>query len=278
MTGPDTTGPDTTGPDTTGPDTTGPDIPEEYPHWLSVARAAKGFMPDHEGMALHRAGLVAGKASAGPFVEVGTYCGKSAVYLGAAARQTGHVLFSIDHHHGSEELQAGWPHHDPSIVDQVTGEIDTLPWARQTVREAGLERDVVLVVGESVTVARDWPGQVALLFIDGGHGEEVAWADYRSWGPKVAEGGILAIHDVFADPKDGGQVPFDIYCAALASGEFLETGAMGSLRLLVRPEGPANTTSSGGPTAVSPQFDRAYPAASSPAALPLGFPDGHRSV
>ena len=195
-------------------------------------------MPDDEGMALHRAGLVAGKASGGPFVEVGTYCGKSAVYLGAAARQTGHVLFSIDHHHGSEELQAGWAHHDPSIVDQVTGEIDTLPWARQTVREAGLERDVVLVVGESVTVARDWPGQVALLFIDGGHGEEVAWADYRSWGPKVAEGGIFAIHDVFADPKDGGQVPFDIYCAALASGEFLETGAMGSLRLLVRPEGP----------------------------------------
>ena len=284
MTGPDTTGPDTTGPDTTGPDTTGPDIPEEYPHWLSVARAAKGFMPDHEGMALHRAGLVAAKASAGPFVEVGTYCGKSAVYLGAAARQTGHVLFSIDHHHGSEELQAGWPHHDPSIVDQVTGEIDTLPWARQTVREAGLERDVVLVVGESVTVARDWPGQVALLFIDGGHGEEVAWADYRSWGPKVAEGGILAIHDVFADPKDGGQVPFDIYCAALASGEFLETGAVGSLRLLARPERPANATSSGGPTAVSPPFDRAYPAASSRTALPLGapgnvgFPDGQRSV
>ena len=272
------TGPEMTGPEVTGPAATGPEIREEPLDWLVVARAAKGFMPDDEGMALHRAGLVAGKAGAGPFLEVGTYCGKSALYLGAAARQTGNVLFSIDHHHGSEELQSGWPHHDPSVVDQGTGEIDTLPWARHTVRQAGLERAVVLVVGESVTVARYWPGQLALLFIDGGHGEEVAWADYRSWAPKVAQGGILAIHDVFADPKDGGQVPFDIYCAALASGEFLETGATGSLRLLARPGGPPNTARSVGRTAASPPLDRGAAPACSPAALPLGFPDGQRSV
>ena len=76
MTGPEMTGPEMTGPAATPARprrrrTAGPDVPEDNPHWLAVARAAKGFMPDDEGMALHRAGLVAGKASGGPFVEVG---------------------------------------------------------------------------------------------------------------------------------------------------------------------------------------------------------------
>jgi MMP 1-O-methyltransferase len=212
------------------------------PRWLGVARAAKGFMPDDEGMTLYRAGLTAGRGGIGPFLEVGTYCAKSAAYLGAAAKETGTVLFSIDHHHGSEELQAGWPHHDPEVVDPVTGSIDTLPWARRTIREAGLDRDVVLVVGESVTVARAWCTPLALLFIDGGHGEEVAWVDYRSWAFKVAAGGTLAIHDVFAHPEDGGQVPYDLYRAALESGDFEETGATGSLRILCRQAAVAGTS------------------------------------
>jgi MMP 1-O-methyltransferase len=202
--------------------------------WLAVARAAKGFMPDDEGMALHRSGLCAGRSGLGPLLEIGTYCGKSAVYLGAAARETGAVLFSVDHHRGSEELQAGWLHHDEDVVDPATGAMDTLPWARRTIREAGLEEEVVLVVGESVAVARGWPGVLSLVFIDGGHGEQVAWADYRSWAPKVAVGGLLAIHDVFADPDDGGQVPYDLYLAALRSGQFEECGATGSLRVLCR--------------------------------------------
>ena len=160
-------------------------------------------MPDAEGRALYDAGLVAGPSGLGPLLEVGTYCGKSAVYLGEAARRTGTLLFSIDHHRGSEELQSGWPHHDPEVVDPLTGAIDTLPFARRTIREAGLEASVVLVVGESVQVAGAWAAQLSLLFIDGGHGAEVAWADYRCWAPKVAVGGTLALHDVFADPAEG---------------------------------------------------------------------------
>jgi hypothetical protein len=199
-----------------------------------VARAAKGFMPDDEGLALHRAGVEAGQSGLGPLLEIGTYCGKSAAYLGAAARESGAVLFSVDHHRGSLELQPGWPHHDPEVVDPATGLTDTLPWARRTLVDAGLEGDVVLVVGESSTVARWWQAPLSLLFIDGGHGEQVAWDDFRCWSPKVAPGGTLAIHDVFADPSDGGQVPYDIYCAALGSGQFGEAGMLGSLRFLRR--------------------------------------------
>jgi predicted O-methyltransferase YrrM len=119
-------------------------------------------------------------------------------------------------------------------VDPLTGAIDTLPFARRTIREAGLEASVVLVVWESVQVAGAWTAQLSLLFIDGGHGAEVAWADYRCWAPKVAVGGTLALHDVFADPAEGGQVPYDIFCQARESAEWKEAGSVGSLRLLRR--------------------------------------------
>ena len=52
-----------------------------------------------------------------PFVEVGSYCGRSTIWLGAAAREAGTVVFTVDHHRGSEENQAGWEHHDPALVD-----------------------------------------------------------------------------------------------------------------------------------------------------------------
>lgn len=201
---------------------------------LDVARAAKGFMPDDEGAALHDAGVRAATSGLGPLLEVGTYCGKSAVYLGAAARRGGTVLFTIDHHRGSEENQAGWEHHDDSLVDPSTGRMDTLPVFRRTIEAAGLEDAVVAVIGDSPTVARHWATPLGLLFIDGGHGEDPAWADYRSWAPHVAVGGRLAIHDVFPDPADGGQAPFKIYQRALASGAFTEVRHEGSLRILER--------------------------------------------
>jgi hypothetical protein len=44
---------------------------------------------------------------------------------------------------------------------------------------------------------------------------------------------VLAIHDVFPDPADGGRPPYeDIYLPALASGRFTELSATGSLRVL----------------------------------------------
>jgi hypothetical protein len=199
---------------------------------LAAARAAKGFLPDDEGLALHDAGLEAARSGLGPLLEVGTYCGKSAVYLGAAARAGGTVLFTVDHHRGSEENQAGWEHHDPALVDPRTGRMDTLPVFRRTIEEAGLEDVVVAVVGDSPTVAAHWGRPLALLFVDGGHGADPAWADYRGWAPHVAPGGLLAIHDVFPDPADGGRPPYELWCHALASGQFAEHAAVGSLRVL----------------------------------------------
>jgi predicted O-methyltransferase YrrM len=203
---------------------------------VAAARSSKGFMPDDEGMALYRAGVAAAEAVCGPLVEIGTYCAKSAVYLGAAAREAGTVVFSIDHHRGSEENQAGWEHHDPAVVDPRHGLMDTLPFARDTIARAGLEDTVVLVVGPSATVAAHWSPPVALLFIDGGHSAQVAWDDYHGWAHRVAPGGLLAIHDVFSDPARGGRPPYEIYLEALASRRFEERPELGcgSLRVLRR--------------------------------------------
>ena len=104
---------------------------------------------------------------------------------------------------------------------------------RRTLELAGLERTVVAVVGDSVTVAAHW-GDAAMVFIDGGHGEAVAHADYEAWAPKVVAGGLLAIHDVFENPADGGRPPYEIWLRALADGFEAHTTA-GSLRVARRP-------------------------------------------
>ena len=201
----------------------------------AAAEAARGFMPPNEGLALHEAAASLPREPIGPLLEIGSYCGKSALYLGAAAAATGRMLFCVDHHRGSEENQPGWEWHEPDLVDPVVGRIDTLPWFRRTVFDAGLEDVVVAVVGESTRVARWWATPLALLFIDGGHGRDVAHADYEAWSPRVAPGGRLVIHDVFPDPRDGGRPPFEIYRRALDEGGFVEVAACGSLRVLERP-------------------------------------------
>jgi hypothetical protein len=202
---------------------------------------AKGFMPDDEGLALREAAVRAGLAApaSATLMEIGAWCGKSTVYLGAAAEATGAVLFSVDHHHGSEENQPGWRYHDDAVVDATTGRIDTLPFWRRTVDGAGLGACVVGMVGDSPTIASHWRTPLDFCFIDGGHGAAPAWADFHGWAPHVALDRWLAIHDVFPDPADGGRPPYELWTAALQSGEFVEDGECGSLRVLRRVAAPA---------------------------------------
>ena len=198
------------------------------------AEAALGFMPPEEGLALHEAGMTVPEGGS-PMLEIGSYCGKSALYLGAAARSRRTVLFALDHHRGSEENQPGWEWHDPDLVDPDTGRIDTLPRFRRTVHDAALEEVVVAVVGESATVGRYWRTPLSLVFIDGGHGAEPAHRDFETRAPHVEPGGLLCIHDVFPDPAEGGRPPYEIYRRALDEAGFVEQQAVGSLRVLRRP-------------------------------------------
>jgi predicted O-methyltransferase YrrM len=195
----------------------------------------KGFLAPEEGEALYE--FCHGSGSAGPCLEVGSYCGKSTVYLGEACRETGRTLFAVDHHRGSEEHQPGEEYHDKDLFDEGMGLMDSFREFRATLKAADLEDIVVPIVAQSSVAAKDWRTPLGMVFIDGGHSLEAAMTDYECWAKHVLPGGILAIHDIFPDPGDGGQAPYTIYKKAIASGLFLELPIIGTLGILRRKDG-----------------------------------------
>ncbi|MGA9146781.1 MAG: class I SAM-dependent methyltransferase [Candidatus Nanopelagicales bacterium] len=204
------------------------------PELIQVVAATKGFLPDIEAAALFDAAIT---ASPGVWLEVGTYCGKSTVVLGGAAREVGATVVTVDHHRGSEENQVGWEWHDETLVDPDTGRLDTLPSLRATLRRADLEDVVNPIVGSTQSVGRWWSTPLQFLFLDGNHTEDVAQHDYSAFAKHVVGGGILAVHDVFPDPADGGQPPWHVVQRAVDSGAFEQTSVTDSLRILRRING-----------------------------------------
>ena len=198
----------------------------------AAAEAAPGFMPADEGLALYDAAVAA--TADGPLVEIGSWMGKSTLYLAAAARERKTYVVTVDHHRGSEEHQPGWDYHDESLVDPDVGRIDTLPHFRRTTATAGVEDVVVGVIATSEVLASLWALPVAFLFLDGSHTDESAQRDLACWRPHLARGGTLAIHDVFPNPDDGGQAPYRMYLTALETGDYDELPGTGSLRILRR--------------------------------------------
>jgi len=194
--------------------------------------SVRGFLDKREGAELYQYALQA--ARRGPVLEVGSYCGKSTVYLGSACKQHESVLFAVDHHRGSEEHQLGEEYHDPELYDVRFAKMDSFPQFRDTLARAGLESVVVPIVAASTLAARFWSTPLSMVFIDGGHSMEAALNDYRSWAGHVMRGGFLAIHDVFPNPADGGRPPFEIWKLAQESGLFEAMPLVKSLGILKR--------------------------------------------
>ncbi len=192
----------------------------------------KGFLADDEANALYQYAL--SSAQHGPVLEVGSYCGKSTLYLAQAAKQHNSVVFAVDHHRGSEEHQLGEEYHDQDLYDNSVGLMDTFKEFRKNMRACGVEDTVVPIVAPSKVAAKQWHTPLAMVFIDGGHSFEAAETDYRSWVTHIKIGGILAIHDLFPDPSKGGQAPITIYRMALASGLFEELEVVNTLGILRR--------------------------------------------
>lgn len=192
----------------------------------------KGFLDPEEGEVLYRyARDVSGRA---PCFEIGAYCGKSTVYLGTGCRKSEGVLYSLDHHRGSEEHQPGEAYHDAELLDSESGVFDSFREFRRTLQRAALEETVIPIVASSTVAARGWATPLSMVFIDGGHSYESALGDYRSWSSHIIPGGILAIHDIFPDPAEGGQAPYEIWQKALASALFEEVEVVRTLGILRR--------------------------------------------
>ena len=194
--------------------------------------SVKGFLDEDEGRCLYKIALEAAKK--GPCLEIGSYCGKSTLYLGKACRKSNSILFSIDHHRGSEEQQPGEEYFDPDLFDPKAGQVDTFREFRSTIERAGIENNVVPIVCRSEVVARRWATPLSLVFIDGGHSIEAAHTDYNAWAQHISPGGYLLIHDIFFDSAQGGQAPYQIYTLALQSGLFCKVSMVQTLGVLQR--------------------------------------------
>ncbi|HOD31308.1 MAG TPA: class I SAM-dependent methyltransferase [Smithellaceae bacterium] len=192
----------------------------------------KGFLDERESDYLYQLALKASKK--GPCLEIGSYCGKSAVYIGGACKENNAVLFSLDHHRGSEEQQPGQEYFDPDLLNEQTGLIDTLPLFRHTLAVFALENTVIPVVGRSETVGRVWQTPLSLIFIDGSHAYESVLKDYQIWSKHLMPGGYLVFHDIFPDPEKGGQAPYRVYQLAVASRQYEELPLFVSLGILKR--------------------------------------------
>ena len=190
----------------------------------------KGFLDPKEGDALYS--YAKQYSISGSCLEIGSYCGKSAVYLGMAVKENGQKLYSVDHHKGSEEQQPGEEYFDPDLKSKDGDGIDTLPFFLDTIEKSKLQSFVIPIVSTSEEANEDLDINFDMIFIDGGHSEEAAQKDYDLWTNRINIGGILAIHDVFPNPKDGGRPPYNIYIKALESGNFEELEVVKSLRLL----------------------------------------------
>lgn len=194
--------------------------------------SVKGFLDPIEGKALYDHCIRA--CEIGPCLEIGSYCGKSTVYLGSACQSQDKTLFAVDHHRGSEEHQLGEEYHDPALYDSSEGVMDSFKVFRRVMREANLENHVVPIVAPSKVASRNWQTPLGMVFIDGGHSMEAAMTDYESWAGHICSQGILAIHDIFPDPSLGGQAPYTIWKKAIESGLFKDLGVVRTLGLLQR--------------------------------------------
>jgi len=192
----------------------------------------KGFLDKEEGQRLYEVALKASKI--GPCLEIGSYCGKSTLYIGAACKKNDSVLFAVDHHLGSEEQQPGEGYFDPETYDSKYGRMDTFSLFRDAIIKGGLEDTVVPIVACSAVTARYWTTPLSLVFIDGGHTYEAAYTDYNSWLGHIMPGGYLLVHDIFKDPEEGGQAPYHVYQLAVASGLFQKLSMTKTLGVLQR--------------------------------------------
>lgn len=179
----------------------------------------KGFMPSHEGQALTK---WAKKFSQhGPALEIGTFGAKSALYIAAGISTNNQLIYTIDHHLGSEEHQLGEEYFDSDIYDNHLGRVNTVPLMQANLQQFDESKWIIPIIADANVLAPNWKQELGLLFIDGSHTETSAENDYDNWSSKIHSMGALVIHDIYEKPEEGGQAPYLIYQKALNDGFIL---------------------------------------------------------
>ena len=190
----------------------------------------KGFLSDKEAKKLQE--LFLNVHHLGPVLEIGTYCGKSTLNFALVAKKIDGLIYTVDHHTGSEEHQLGEEYHDEDLYDRRMEKFNTLPEFLKNLSSSNLAKYIIPILNKSSEASKTFSELISLLFIDGGHSLEAALSDYNSWKDKICSGGLLVIHDVFPNPQDGGRPPFEIYSKAQKSKQFEDLGIYETLGIL----------------------------------------------
>ena len=190
----------------------------------------KGFLSDKEAKKLQE--LFLKVHHLGSVLEIGTYCGKSTLNFALIAKKIDGLIYTVDHHTGSEEHQLGEEYHDEDLYDKRLKKFNTLPEFLKNLRSSNLGKFIIPIISKSSDASKTFSESISLLFIDGGHSLEAALCDYNSWKDKICSGGLLVIHDVFPNPQDGGRPPFEIYSKAQKSKQFEDLGIYETLGIL----------------------------------------------
>ena len=120
----------------------------------------------------------------GAIVEIGSWKGRSTIWLGHGSRAgRGLKIHAVDPHAGVIER------------GQTAGNGSTFDEFQRNLRMAGVEEVVVPHVDYSDAVARSFSEPVELIFIDGLHDYDAVTTDFAAWYPKVIEGGVMAFHE-----------------------------------------------------------------------------------
>ncbi len=160
-----------------------------------IARRIDGWLTELEGAALY---IAAGQGFGnGVIVEIGSFKGKSTIWLASASKKVGRELvYAIDNHLGSPEHRPGGKYASHMPPEGTTEFV-----FRSNIREAGIEDWVKPIIGTSLDTLRSWDYPIRLLFIDGDHSYQAARGDFLGWEKYVVAGGLIAFHDV--DRWDG---------------------------------------------------------------------------
>lgn len=147
-----------------------------------LTASVEGWLTVEEGELLYR--LARACAGRGAIVEIGSFKGKSTIWLakGALAGARAKVV-AIDPHTGSEEHRRG--DHALWTYDDFLANL----------RRAGVEEAVIPLVTTSAEAANSFDQPVELLFIDGDHSYKMVRQDFDLWFPRLLEGGYLLMHD-----------------------------------------------------------------------------------
>ena len=119
------------------------------------------------------------------------------------------VVFTDEHHSGTEELHLKEEYFDPEVFDVQENRVNTFPLFLKNIQKYNLG-NIIPIISSSKAAAKSWDTSAGMIFIDGGHSLESAFNDYNCWSKYVKKNGALVIHDIYEDPSEGGQAPYEL--------------------------------------------------------------------